>query len=514
MGLETIPLEVLEHIALFAAMVKLEGPPSDLAALCSTSTVIHRSLSLSSNPQLYASVFRLKFDTAAPLRRLAPEDLTVENIAAELQRRFEALQRLRGKVGSHALLSNSSCREHDLWVAIILMLENDGKNAVQLKRFGGIWEWLHTYLLETTGGSYIQQDVMLRSWPRDNVANRLVLWLLCLCDADGTSISPPSKSYTDILRAYTVNANKYPLTQSSWIPSSQPSTTQISLRPEYRYFGHPISAAPPATAISAILGYITRVKIALKLVWSSTPASHLAEHREAWDWGAINGSFSQRWDSDWERCIGPRTNDPFINGMQRFYRAGTLEGVWEGIFTFAEFRIYAGVLAGDPPQAVTDSAIGSNLQIWKLREYDLFTSELTDSDILPHGDAYNAFFPATTVEERIDSVVLTHHSKESVYRRAVPPVSIPGGESRGLLQDVILLGEGHSSWGDFMLRGRVRASDAFVSVLKEYIGQAERGRWLYRGYLIGGRFVGRWRDVMTPMDTIGYEGGFELIHRS
>lgn len=50
------------------------------------------------------------------------------------------------------------------------------------------------------------------------------------------------------------------------------------------------------------------------------------------------------------------------------------------------------------------------------------------------------------------------------------------------------------------------------SITKEYesdsIGRESRGRWLYRGYNVGGNLVGRWRDTHTPQDLNGYEGTF------
>jgi len=82
-------------------------------------------------------------------------------------------------------------------------------------------------------------------------------------------------------------------------------------------------------------------------------------------------------------------------------------------------------------------------------------------------------------------------------------------------RDIILIGEGHSNWGSFSLCGRVRKPDGFVGILKRY-GDAPRGDWLYRGYLIGhprGNFVGRWRETVTPVSDIAYEGCFAMIRR-
>ena len=68
--------------------------------------------------------------------------------------------------------------------------------------------------------------------------------------------------------------------------------------------------------------------------------------------------------------------------------------------------------------------------------------------------------------------------------------------------------QGHSAWGQFLLKGRIRAYDGLFSLTKEYT-LGSRGRWLYRGYVIsGGSLVGRWRDTHSPIDMNGYEGTF------
>ncbi|KAJ9112621.1 hypothetical protein QFC19_000641 [Naganishia cerealis] len=74
-----------------------------------------------------------------------------------------------------------------------------------------------------------------------------------------------------------------------------------------------------------------------------------------------------------------------------------------------------------------------------------------------------------------------------------------GGEPRdGDDLELMLVGTGHSAWGEFLLRGRVRLWDGMVTLVKEYS---------VRGYIVGNNvFVGRWRDCVTPQDFVGYEG--------
>lgn len=66
--------------------------------------------------------------------------------------------------------------------------------------------------------------------------------------------------------------------------------------------------------------------------------------------------------------------------------------------------------------------------------------------------------------------------------------------------------QGHSAWGRFVLRGRIRSWDGMIIIAKEYRPDG-RGRWLYRGYVTaGGKMIGRWRDTFTPDNMSGYEG--------
>ncbi|GAA5931523.1 uncharacterized protein JCM15063_001492 [Sporobolomyces koalae] len=79
--------------------------------------------------------------------------------------------------------------------------------------------------------------------------------------------------------------------------------------------------------------------------------------------------------------------------------------------------------------------------------------------------------------------------------------------------EILLTGSGHSAWGQFNLKGRVRAWDGMFTIIKEYTPDS-RGRWIYRGYRIGDSLVGRWRDTHTPVDMNGYEGTWSMNRRS
>ncbi|KAF8583511.1 hypothetical protein K439DRAFT_1348493 [Ramaria rubella] len=498
--IETIPAELLQQIAFFVAASELKGPPSDLVHLCCTSSTIYASLRFADNPSLYASIFRYKFDFTAPMRRLGPERITASALAIELRNRFESMKRIRAGMGSRPRSEGN--REHDLWMAIFLMLENDGKNAVQLKHFAFVEQWLLDFFLDHSGGSYASDDIYAKHWPRDNQDNRLAMWLLWLCDRTSLNYSSTiRRMYCDILRAYAVAANKYPLTAHPWTDYTHPYTVPTTTQMVYTHYGLSSVVVSPAISIPAILGYMSRMHVDTGVVTFDTEASTAT-------------AISHRWDCDWERCIVSKADGSKPN-LERVYRPGTLEGAWEGLFTYTEFTVYAAILSGAPPQTLYDGAIGQNIQIWKLREYNLYSESLysqkASQNSLPIGDAFDAFFPQIIIDEKDDHAIFAYGSEQSKYFRYLHE---PTKDNQKLC-DVVVLGEGHSSWGDFELRGRVRASDGLVTVLKQYVSHEteSRAKWIYRGYLVGGKLVGRWRDALTPLRLDGYEGAFELNRR-
>ena len=135
--LERCPTEVLERIVLSAAEERLPGPPPSLLPLLTTSKTLNFSLSPNNNNGLYHELFVLKFDTDATSRRLNERWLTSKSLSAELRLRFGALNRIR-----RCNIDNSMVK-HDLWIAFIILLEHDQKNARQLKE----WAKAHYFAL-------------------------------------------------------------------------------------------------------------------------------------------------------------------------------------------------------------------------------------------------------------------------------------------------------------------------------------------------------------------------------
>jgi len=233
---------------------------------------------------------------------------------------------------------------------------------------------------------------------------------------------------------------------------------------------------------------------------------------------------SVEFDCEWGRCLslGQEEFDPILTDS---FRPGSIEGVWEGLFTYTDFAVYAQMLGGASPKALQRSMVFQHRQTWKLREHHLVASDPNASNFgielesdnvepVPAGDPLRSYFPTgTKVLEDHKGVEVHLPSRRGVLRyQRLSSAQDNRGTS---VHDVIITGEGHSAWGQFKLVGRVRSCDGFTSLLKEYI-DSDRGDWIYRGYLVGnmnGNFAGRWRETLSPVSVHGYEGCFAMSRR-
>lgn len=124
--LERCSPEILERVVLSEAEERLPGPPSTLLPLLTTSKTLNFALSPNTNNSLYASIFALKFDTAALSRRFNERWFTSQCLSSELRHRFKVLNRIRrGDIDGPML-------PRDLWTIFLLLLEHDYKNTRQL----------------------------------------------------------------------------------------------------------------------------------------------------------------------------------------------------------------------------------------------------------------------------------------------------------------------------------------------------------------------------------------------
>jgi hypothetical protein len=187
--LDTVPQEVLEHVAFFSVTHSFLGPPSTLSSLLITNRKIHSRLSITSNPHLYARVFAYKFDLAPAIRRLGPGRTTPCILADELKLRCLLLKRIRTRLDSTIRLVPAHDSASDLFPlhgllchAYLLMLENEGKNEKQLREYARADGWLREYWFAELGASravsFMAQDLWLPECPERSIAMWLFWFLL------------------------------------------------------------------------------------------------------------------------------------------------------------------------------------------------------------------------------------------------------------------------------------------------------------------------------------------------
>jgi hypothetical protein len=181
-NLNNIPQEILEHIAFCTVTTKFLGPPAAVIPLLLTSRHIHLLLSASANPHFYARVFAFKYDVAPAIRHLGPHRISTTVLSAELQRRCIHLSRLRCR--SDAKTDQFSVVRYDetvvreiLWMAYLMMLENNGKNEQQLREYAQMDVWLKEYWFDPQGASFATHCIKTDNWPPNNEQNSLAMWL-------------------------------------------------------------------------------------------------------------------------------------------------------------------------------------------------------------------------------------------------------------------------------------------------------------------------------------------------
>lgn len=144
----------------------------------------------------------------------------------------------------------------------------------------------------------------------------------------------------------------------------------------------------------------------------------------------------------------------------------SIDGVWEGFFTYTEFTAYAAMLGGASPQQIQNSIIGRHQQTWKLREWHRVRDDGVDVDVevLDIGDPLRSFLPENLRMTETPEGLMARDPQSTV-----PVLYRKPGAKRGKVIDVIITGEGHSAWGQFSLTGRVRPCDGFISLSKDYV---------------------------------------------
>ncbi len=117
----------------------------------------------------------MKFDIEAPLRRLGEEQLRSSVLADELRKRCEALKRIR------QLEIAGPNTPSDLWLAYLMFLEHDDKNARQLID----WANIRSFVMHYVQARLYENSQENHGWPVENDSNALAVWILWHASDEG-----------------------------------------------------------------------------------------------------------------------------------------------------------------------------------------------------------------------------------------------------------------------------------------------------------------------------------------
>jgi hypothetical protein len=160
-----LPHDILLRIAFELALIDPTSNPHHLIPFLQSCRYVYRALS--SNHDLYADIFKAKFDTSAPLRRFGASALYSSNLTHQLVRYCRVLKHIRrADIYSPTILD-------DFWMAFIMMTENDGRNERQLAA-AGLADYVEEFVLERLW----EGRESTNQWPAESTINALALWLM------------------------------------------------------------------------------------------------------------------------------------------------------------------------------------------------------------------------------------------------------------------------------------------------------------------------------------------------
>ena len=168
------PAEILQHIALEVVFLEPLGPPKALIPLLCTCKSVNNVLAFNKCYDLFARIFKVKFDIGAVRRRFGPKSVRSTNLAMQLKTYCQNLQDIRqGDIYSP--------RIHEiLRTAFFMATESDGKNAYQLACAG-----LDIFVDRFVRARLCEDVAQNHGWPAESSVNALALWLMWFTTTQG-----------------------------------------------------------------------------------------------------------------------------------------------------------------------------------------------------------------------------------------------------------------------------------------------------------------------------------------
>ncbi|KAG2130360.1 hypothetical protein DEU56DRAFT_954776 [Suillus clintonianus] len=512
--LESIPVDVLSQIAFFTVASAPFNGLGPILHLLLSSRSIHDALSFKSCPQLYARVFRSRFDLVAHHRRSKLASPTTTNLALELQRRCAVLQRIRRRhIADHGILP-------DLWTIYLMLLESDGMNECQLHS-AGISQYIRILLKRCLG----QQG---------DAARALAISVACLVWSHKFITDMPleerSQTLLELRPFVTGSINVLSLNVNSGMGTRRPLsfdgscnrapevTSGACIENKYRalissiYTSEYTLTAPSLLSASIFLTFALKEAIALQLPKHLPQTQAVARPTEL-DGPTIEDFFAitrRRTPLVADSGHQSPSREPFADRAGRKIRASRSLAHDEEFYRIAhrlglpddtwELRSCIGLLSG-----TWEGTYIQPIQC-RLEEHLCFTPCIPLPSVPRNGDFGESAFQhlfmndcegATTANEFSDATRSSKHRYE-LFR---PTDTSENYRDPRHALDVVITGETprrlEATWGAFIFFGRIRLSDGLVTLTRKpkYSGDEGRGTWIFEGYIHNRRsFVGRWKS--------------------
>ncbi|KAF8889096.1 hypothetical protein BD779DRAFT_418793 [Infundibulicybe gibba] len=511
--LERIPRDALQHIAFAGASSSPLESIHHILHLLLTSSTIYRSLSIHACPQLYASIFRAKFDV--PSVQNSFDKLTDSALATELVQRCRMLNRACGRDFVVKGL------RQDLWTALWMALESNGLNEAQFVASGFsefIILLLRCILGKSTPAGRHPTGLL------DEIASLGILLLsLTLTQRDIINLSAETREeLLNLLRPFTSPLSRAPVQniQSRVVSVGRPTmrynqqgaTDAIS----YGFVSQSViiyaerqsltCPQPSSAAIALTFALRDATSFDIPTHLPSTRAEAIATQRPGptiEDFYALarlrtplyadavsEGSGSVIHDSEFSGILDEMNN--FYGSRKYTYVPGTLAGVWEGSY----------MMYGDLHPKHNDSQNPADFICRKPMQCVLSEHvRLRPPPPTPEGEPL-ALDPHRCSELEISPADTSITEQHPLLCNAdVLEITLTGET----------LDHHEQAWGAFRFVGRIQ-QDGTITLKREpkNTGEDGLGAWTFEGHLrFDSVFVGQWKSNVD-VDTGGIRGIFSL----
>ncbi|KAF9475448.1 hypothetical protein BDN70DRAFT_883714 [Pholiota conissans] len=465
-----LPHGIWERIAFYtvASAETFLGPPSDICSVVLISRSIYQQVSYKTNTNLFARIFRFKFDYSVLGRRFSERWRTSGCLASELIKRFRALKRIKAM----------ELRIEDLWTAYLMMMENDGRNDSQLQDYADFTKYLQSFLIYRS-----RPEARELAWFRNPVVDSLVIWILWLTSSEESirGEDPQLRQYIlDILHVFITAGHLNPSFYAPDIFFTLPMCSRMKLSSleglqitpsVITHYSHELRVHPPVITPAAIMALVVRaqstqttlnipphrhdipstrteaifqgyngptmsdilhfhlrnrISVVAKctLTLDIQHADNLDEGFDTYE-NEPGGAGSLQHDIDWTRivaCYDPRIGDMPLRGV--VYKLGSMVGSWEGrLLQWDQRAPFQTGLANANP---THISVRHRPLYWQIKEHHCMSpndpvSIGADSDAFD--DILNAWFPrGVTIihEENAVRVLDPLTGKISRYETVIP----------------------------------------------------------------------------------------------